>query len=282
MRGIKNFINSMENIIKPKKGLNSINFKELWHYRELFYFLAWRDIKVRYKQTVFGVGWAILQPFTMMVVFSIVFGAMAKVPSDNIPYPIFVYTGLLLWSLFSSALGGVSQSLIGNAAIIQKVYVPKLIIAVSCMIVYLVDFLFASLVLAGIMVYYGFLPDFKGLILLPIVLIVVVLSSLGLGLFLAALNVRYRDVRYVLPFFIQLLIFVTPVIYPISIVPEKFRWLLSLNPMTGAIETFKAGFLNTGAINWNGFIISLAIAIAVFFLGLWYFLKTEKVFADII
>jgi len=272
----------MENIIKPKKGLNSINFRELWYYRELFYFLAWRDIKVRYKQTVFGISWAILQPFTMMVVFSIVFGSMAKVPSDNIPYPIFVYTGLLLWSFFSSALGGVSQSLIGNAAIIQKVYVPKLIIAVSCMIVYLVDFLFASLVLAGIMVYYGFLPDFKGLVLLPIVLVVVVLSSLGLGLFLAALNVRYRDVRYILPFFIQLLIFVTPVIYPISIVPEKFRWLLSLNPMTGAIETFKAGFLNTNPINWNGFLISLIIAVVMFLIGLWYFLKTEKVFADII
>ncbi len=271
-----------ENIIKPKKGLSSIDFKELWHYRELFYFLAWRDIKVRYKQTVFGVGWAILQPFTMMVVFSVIFGGIAKVPSDNIPYPIFVYTGLLLWSLFSSALGGVSQSLIGNAVIIQKVYVPKLIITVSCMIVYLVDFLFAALVLLGIMVYYRFLPNFKGLLFLPLSLIVVVLVSLGLGLFLAALNVRYRDVRYILPFFIQLLIFVTPVIYPISIVPEKFRWILSLNPMTGAIETFKAAFLGTGAINWEGFLISLVIGIFFFFFGLWYFLKTEKVFADII
>src|SRR3989344_4756928 len=208
----------METVIKPKKGLDSVDFKELWQYRGLFYFLAWRDVKVRYKQTVFGVGWAVLQPFIMMVVFSIIFGKIAKIPSDSIPYPVFVYTGLLLWNLFSSSLGGVSQSLVGNATIIQKVYVPKLIIAVSSVLVYLVDFFFASLVLMGIMIYYHFLPDLRGLLILPLVLFITIVSSLGLGLFLAALNVRYRDVRYVLPFFIQLLIFVTPVIYPISII----------------------------------------------------------------
>ncbi len=272
----------MEVIIKPKKGLASVNFKELWNYKGLFYFLAWRDIKVRYKQTVFGISWAILQPFTMMVVFSLIFGKMAKIPSDDIPYPVFVYTGLLLWNLFSSALGGISQSLVGNAAIIQKVYIPKLIIATSSALVYLIDFFFATLVLAGIMIYYHFSPDIKGLLLLPLVLMIVLLTSLGLGLFLAAVNVRYRDVRYILPFFIQLLIFVTPVIYPISIVPGKFRWLLLLNPMTGAIEIFKAGFLGTGSVSWHAFFISLAISALFFLFGLWYFLKTEKLFADVI
>lgn len=272
----------MDGVIKPKKGLSNVDVKELWRYRELFYFLAWRDVKVRYKQTVFGVGWAILQPLTMMVVFSVIFGGMAKIPSDNIPYPIFVYTGLLLWNLFSASLGGISQSLIGNAAIIQKVYVPKLIITTSSVLVYLIDFFFASLVLVGIMIYYKFLPNFQGLVFLPFTLLITIVAALGLGLFLAALNVRYRDIRYILPFFIQLLIFVTPVIYPISIVPEKFRWVLSLNPMTGAIETFKAAFLGTGSIDWIGLLLSIGVSIVLFLLGLWYFLKTEKVFADVI
>lgn len=272
----------MEFIIKPKKGLASLNLKELWSYRELFCFLAWRDIKVRYKQTVMGIAWAVLQPFLMMVVFSIVFGKMANMPSDNIPYPIFVYTGLLLWDVFAISLSSASQSLVGNAVIIQKVYVPKLIIPISSIIVCLVDFLFAFLVLAGIMVYYGFWPNFWGLALLPLVLLITILTSLGLGWFLAALNVRYRDVRYVLPFFIQLLIFVTPVIYPVSIVPSAYRWLLALNPITGIVETFKSGFLGTSIIDWNIFIISVVMSVVLFIFGLWYFLKTEKLFADVI
>lgn len=275
-------INFMETVIKPKKGLSAIDFKEIWRYREIFYFLAWRDIKVRYKQTVLGIAWAVLQPFILMVVFSVIFGRIAKIPSDNIPYPIFVYTGLLFWEIFSSSLQAASSSLISNAVIIQKVYVPKLIITASSILVCLVDFFFAFFVLGGIMIYYKFLPDFKGLILLPFILIIILLASLGLGWFLAALNVRYRDVRYILPFFIQLLIFITPVIYPISIVSEKFRLFLMLNPMTGLIETFKAVFLGTGAVNWNGLIMAIIMSVIFFFLGLWYFLKTEKMFADMI
>lgn len=272
----------METIIKPKRGLANLDFKELWRYRELFYFLAWRDIKVRYKQTTIGIAWAILQPFIMMVVFSIVFGKMAKVPSDNIPYPIFVYAGLLLWNIFSNSLGSASQSLIVSASIVQKVYLPRIILPAASIIVTLVDFCFAFLVFGGILAYYKYLPNFEGLLLLPLSLVITVLSSFGLGSFFAALNVRYRDVRYALPFFIQMLIFVTPVIYPVSIVPQTYRWLLSLNPMTGAIESFKAAFLGTMPVDWLGLGISALVSIFLLFFGLWYFLKTEKIFADII
>jgi len=269
-------------IIKPKKGLASLDFKELWSYRELFYFFAWRDIKLRYKQTFFGITWAIMQPFITMVVFSIVFGRLANMPSDDIPYPIFVYAGLLLWNIFSNSLNNASQSLISSANIIQKVYLPKIIIPAASVIVALVDFLFAGLIFGGIIIYYGFMPHFQGLLFLPLLLLITIFASLGLGLFFAAVNVKYRDVRYALPFFIQLLIFVTPVIYPVSIIPKAYQWLLALNPMTGVIETFKAGFLGTGPIDWMILGISVIASVVFLIIGLAYFLKTEKTFADII
>ena len=272
----------MKIVIKPKKGLANLDFKELWSYRELFYFLAWRDIKLRYKQTFFGIAWAVMQPFITMVIFTVIFGKLANMPSDNIPYPVFVYTGLLIWNIFSSSLANCSQSLIRNINIIQKVYVPRVIIPVSSVIVGIVDFLFASLILGGIMIYYNFLPHFQGLLFLPLLILVTIFSSLGLGFFFAALNVKYRDVGHVLPFFIQLLIFITPVIYPVSIIPKAYQWILSLNPMTGVIETFKASFLGTMPINWSGLGISVVISIILLFFGLAYFLKTEKAFADII
>lgn len=274
--------NTMKAIIKPKKGLASLDFKELWSYRELFYFFAWRDIKLRYKQTMFGVTWAIMRPFITMIVFTVVFGKLAAVPSDNIPYPIFVYAGLLLWNIFSNSLSHASQSLVENANVIRKVYLPKVIIPAASVIVTLVDFFFAALVFIGIIVYYGFIPNLQGLLFLPLCLVITIFSSLGLGWFFAALNVRFRDVRYALPFFIQLLIFVTPVIYPASIVPKAYQWMLSLNPMTGAIETFKASFLGTSAINWESLGISVVVSIVFLIFGLWYFLKTEKNFSDII
>lgn len=272
----------MKTIIKPKKGLAGLNFKEIWSYRELFYFFAWRDIKLRYRQTFFGIAWAVMQPFITMVVFSVVFGKLAEMPSDNIPYPIFVYAGLLLWNIFSNSLNFASQSLIGSANIIQKIYLPKIIIPAASVVVTLVDFLFAGLIFLGIIFYYGFIPHFQGLLLLPILLLITILASLGLGWFFAAVNVRYRDIRYALPFFIQLLIFITPVIYPISIVPNAYKWLLTINPMTGVIETFKAGFLGTMPINWTVLAISAVMSILFFIFGLVYFLKTEKTFADII
>ncbi len=272
----------MKIIIKPKKGLANLDFKELWLYRELFYFFAWRDIKLRYKQTIFGIAWAVMRPFITMVVFTVVFGKLANMPSDNIPYPIFVYAGLLLWNIFSNSLSDSSQSLMRNINIIQKVYVPKIIVPTASIIVSLVDFLFAALILGGILIYYDFMPHFQGLLLLPLLLPIVIFASLGLGWFFAAVNVKYRDVRYALPFFIQLLIFVTPVIYPVSIVPQKYQWILALNPMTGVIETFKAGFLGTTSINWLTLGISAVVSIIFLIFGLLYFLKTEKTFADVI
>jgi len=272
----------MKIVIKPKKGLAGLDLKELWLYRELFYFFAWRDIKIRYKQTIFGIAWAVMQPFITMVIFTIVFGKLANMSSDNIPYPIFVYAGLLLWNVFSNSLSDSSQSLIRNVNIVQKVYVPKIIVPAASIIVSLVDFLFASLIFGGIMLYYNFMPHFQGLLFLPLLLLITISTSLGLGWFFAALNVKYRDVRYALPFFIQLLIFITPVIYPVSIVPKAYQWLLSLNPMTGVIETFKSVFLGTMPINWPGLGISVVISIIFLLFGLIYFLKTEKVFADVI
>jgi len=272
----------MKTIIKPKKGLSSLDFKELWSYRELFYFFAWRDIKLRYKQTILGIVWAILQPFLTMVVFTVIFGRLADMPSDNIPYPIFVYAGLLLWNIFSSSLNHISQSIIRNAAIIQKVYLPRVILPAASMIVSFVDFLFAGFIFIGIMIFYKFMPNFTGLLLLPLLFIIIILISLGLGWFLAAFNVKYRDIHYALPFFIQLLIFITPVIYPISIVPKAYQWVLALNPMTGVIESFKAGFLGTMPINWSSLAISAGVSIVFFIFGLAYFLKAEKTFADVL
>lgn len=272
----------MKTVIKAKKGLDQLDLKELWSYRELFYFLAWRDIKLRYKQTFFGVAWAVMQPLVTMIVFSVIFGTLAHMPSDNIPYPIFVYAGLLLWNVFSNGLNSSSQSLISSGNIIQKVYLPKIIIPAASVIVTLVDFLFASLVLVGIIFYYGFMPNFQGLLFLPLLLVITISTTLGLGWFLAAVNVKYRDVRYALPFFVQLLIFITPVIYPVSIVSKSYQWLLYLNPMAGVIEAFKASFLGTMPVSWVGLGISAGISIVFFILGIIYFLKTEKTFADII
>lgn len=272
----------MKTIIKPKKGLSLSDIKEMWLYRELFYFFTWRDIKIRYKQTFFGIAWAVMQPLITMVIFSVVFGGLAKMPSDNVPYPVFVYAGLLLWNIFSNSLNYASNSLLSSASIIQKIYLPKIIIPAASVMVTLVDFLFASLVFLGILLYYGFMPHFEGLLLLPLLLLITIFASLGLGWFLAAANVKYRDVRYILPFFIQLLIFITPVIYPVSIIPKAYQWLLALNPMAGVIEAFKAGFLGTMPINWSSLGISAAVSIVFFIFGLWYFIKTEKIFADII
>lgn len=272
----------MEIKIRPKKGLTNLNFGEIWHYRELFYFFAWRDIKLRYKQAVLGIAWAILQPFLMMVVFSIIFGRLANISSDNIPYPIFVYAGLLLWNVFSNSLNNASYSLISNINIIQKIYLPRIILPISSIVVSLLDFIFAFLIFGGIILYYRFPPNLWGLLLLPLLLFITVVAALGLGLFLAALNVKYRDVRHALPFFTQLLIFTAPVIYPVSIIPKSYQWILALNPMTGVIEIFKSSFLGTGELNWGTFTISIIASIVFLVFGLWYFLKTEKTFADII
>jgi len=271
----------METNIKPVKGFFNIDLQELWRFRELFYFLAWRDIKVRYKQTSIGIVWAVLQPFLTMLIFSVIFGRVAGISSGNIPYPIFVYSGLLFWNYFSNALSAASNSLVAEQNIIQKVYFPKIIIPLSSTLVFLLDFFFAAIILVGLMVYYHFFPSLVGVLLVVPSIIITFLSFSGLSLMLSSINVKYRDVRYALPFFIQLLIFITPVIYPASILGTH-KWLLYLNPMSGVIETMRVGLLGVGTIDWSVFGFSALLSIILFMLGLLYFKRSERFFADII
>jgi lipopolysaccharide transport system permease protein len=272
----------MQYDIIPPKGLVKINWAELWRYRELFYIFVWRDVKVRYKQTVLGVAWAIFQPFMTMVVFTVFFGSLAKVPSDGIPYPIFVYSGLVFWTYYLSALTGATNCLADNENIIKKVYFPRLVLPISTAVTPIIDFAAALLILFGLMAYFRYTPNFIGLLAIPFLVLVATVAASGLGLFLASLNVKYRDVRYILPFFIQILLYVTPVIYPISLVPEKWQWILYLNPMTGVITVARNFILGQGALNWSYVGISVLSAITVFILGLAYFRKTERFFADIV
>lgn len=267
--------------IKPVKGLFNIDLKELWRFRELFFFLAWRDIKVRYKQTSIGVIWAVLQPFLTMIIFSIFFGRVAGISSGAIPYPIFVYSGLLFWDYFSNSLSASSGSLVSEQAIIQKVYFPKIIIPLASTLVFLADFLFAGIIFVGLMFYYHSFPTLIGVLLIVPSLLITFFSFSGLGLILSSINVKYRDVRYALPFFIQLLVFLTPVIYPTSIL-GKYKWLLYINPMSGVIETMRAGLLGVGTIDWLVYGLAALLSILVFLFGVLYFSKSEKKFADII
>lgn len=268
-------------IIKPRSGWIGLNIKELWLYKELFYIFAWRDIKVRYKQTIVGVAWAFFQPVATMVIFSLFFGGLAKVPSDGVPYPIFVFSGLLFWNYFSTSLTGASNSLVANESMIKKIYFPRLLLPLSATITPLIDLGIAFLVLAGLMAYYQFVPTLAGILLIPALVLLSFLSASGIGSLLAAINVRYRDVREALPFFIQTTFFLTPVIYPTTLVPEKYQWLLGLNPMVGIIEAARAGIIGNRPINYTLLALSTCIAVAVFILGIYYFKKTEKIFADV-
>jgi lipopolysaccharide transport system permease protein len=271
----------MQTIIRPKKTFSWNDIRELWQYRELMYFFTWRDLKVRYKQTAIGVAWALFQPFITMVVFSVFFGALIKVPTDGVPYPIFVYVGLLIWQFFSSALSETSNCLISNQAIITKVYFPRLILPISSVLTKLVDFFIASTILIGMMFYYHYTPNLVGLLILPLLLLISFLASVGGGLFLAAVNVKYRDVRYILPFFIQIMMFLTPVIYPASIA-GKYSWILAINPMTGVIKAAQAAILGNAPINWHLLFISFISTSILFVIGIIFFKKTERYFADIV
>ncbi len=268
-------------IIKPKKIFRWNDLREIWQYKELLYFFTWRDLKVRYKQTALGAAWAIFQPFMTMVVFTIFFGKLAKMPSDGVPYPIFVYTGLLFWQFFSSALSSTSSCLIANQSIITKVYFPRLILPITSVITQLVDFAIAATILVGMMIYYGYHPNLLGILVLPILLIICFMAAVGLGLFLAAINVKYRDVRYILPYFIQMLMFLTPVIYPASIA-GKYSWILAINPMTGVIQNARAALLGTAKINGLLIFISFVATSVLLAIGIVMFKKTERYFADII
>lgn len=272
---------NFELIIKPQKKWFDLNFKELWLYRELAFIFAWRDIKVRYKQTAIGIVWAILQPILMVAIFSFFFGKLAKIPSDGIPYPIFAFVGIMFWNYFSISLTGSSNTLIENENIVKKIYFPRLLLPIASAITPLIDLFIALLVLAVLMLYYGFVPTIYSLLLLPILFIISFLASSGLGLFLASINFKYRDVRYALPFFIQLLMYVTPVIYPSSIVGEKYQWIIALNPMTGIIEAARASFFGVNPINFQLLFISVGISVGLFLFGVFRFKRTERFFADL-
>lgn len=267
-------------IIRPqRKGFGLEDLKELWDYRELVYFFVWRDLKVRYKQTIVGVAWAVFQPVMTMIVFSIFFGTLAKMPSEGVPYPIFVYSGLLFWNFFVASLSDISNCLISNQTIVTKVYFPRLILPIASVFTNFVDFLIASGVLVMLMIYYGFIPHLIGLLMLPLLLLITFASSVGLGLFLASVNVKYRDVRYILPFFIQLLIFVSPVIYPAGIL-GKYTILFGLNPIAGVISTARTILFGITHISWLSLGFSFSVSLILLFVGLISFRKSEAFFAD--
>ncbi|MFZ3135782.1 MAG: ABC transporter permease [Thermodesulfovibrionales bacterium] len=257
-------------------------WKDIWHYRELFYFLAWRDILVRYKQTVIGVAWSLIRPLLTMVVFTVIFGKLAKLPSEGVPYPVLVFVALLPWQFFANSFSESSNSLIGNANLLSKVYFPRIILPVSTVIVSLVDFFISFIFLAALMVWYQFLPDWR-IITLPFFLILASLASFGFGLWIAALNVKYRDFRYVVPFFIQFGLYVSPVGFSSSIIPGKWRLLYSINPMVGVIDGFRWALLGQNIhLYWPGFLLSIGLTLLIFLSGLRYFRKTERTFADVI
>jgi len=269
-----------EIIIEPKRGFIPLRWSEIWQYRELLRFLTVRDIKVRYKQTVLGGLWAILQPFMNMVVFTVFFGMLAKIPSDNLPYPIFVYAALLPWQFFSNAINNAANSLVASSHLISKVYFPRIIIPSASLGAGFLDFIIAFSILIIMMFYYGIFPG-TGIFLLPFLVLIIAFAALGVGMILAALNVAYRDFRYVIPFLVQFWLFATPVIYPATIVPERWRWLINLNPMSGLITSFRSSLLNTPFL-WSDLYISSAVSVALFFIGIFYFTRMERRFADII
>lgn len=267
-------------VIEPPSGWRALDIAELWRYRELLWVLTERDIKVRYKQTLLGSAWAIIQPVLLMVVFSIFFGGLAKMPSDGLPYPIFAFAALLPWTFFSGAVTNASNSLIGSAGLVSKVYFPRLVIPLSSIGSALVDFAIASSVLLLMMLWYDIGWGWK-LALAPVLTAGIIFIALGVGVLLSALIVAYRDFRYVVPFMVQFWMFATPVAYPASLVPAEWRWLMFLNPMAGFIEGFRSAFLDR-PVDWTAIAISLSVAIAVFLAGVTYFEKVERSFADVI
>jgi lipopolysaccharide transport system permease protein len=257
-------------------------WKDLWRYRGLFYFLAWRDILVRYKQTVIGVAWAIIRPFVTMVAFSLLFGKLAKLPSEGVPYPILVFAALLPWQLFANSLTECSNSMIKNASMISKIYFPRLIAPLSGVLTSLVDFIISALMLAALMAWFGVAPDWR-ILALPLFILIALLSAVGAGLWLGALNVKYRDFQQVVPFIVQFGLYASPVAYSSRIIPDQWRLIYSLNPMVGVIDGFRWAILGSESmIYFPGFVLSLIVVVLLFLSGVWYFRKTERSFADFI
>lgn len=274
-------------ILRPSRGWASLNLRDLWLYRELLYFMTWRDLKVRYKQTVLGVFWAILQPFLTMVVFSIFFGNLAKVPSDNVPYPVFAFVGLLPWGLFAKALNDASRSLVGHQNMITKIYFPRLILPLASIFAGIVDFLIASLVLTGLIAYYTWSGQMQftwrlSLLTLPLFLLLALITALGAGLWLSALYVRYRDVGHILPFLSEFWRIISPVVYSTTLVPSRWRIVYALNPLAGVLNGFRWAILNTPTGPGLDMLVSAGIAVLLLVSGLFYFRRMERTFADTI
>lgn len=267
-------------VIRPIKGWVPVDLRELWDYRELLYSFISRDIKIRYKQTALGAAWAVIQPLFMMIVFTLAFGRLAKIPSEGLPYPLFSYAALLPWTLFAEGIARSTNSMISNANIMTKVYYPRLIMPISGILSPLVDFTIAFVILLGMMLYYGFTPTIN-VLFLPIFILLALASSLGVGLWLSALNVQYRDFQYTVPFLIQLWLFASPVVYPSSLLPEPYRMLFGLNPMAGVIEGFRWALLGTAP---PSYLIAVSALMVVVFLisGAFYFKRMEKIFADVV
>ncbi len=266
--------------IKPGKSGVALNLRDLWTYRELLYFLTWRDIKVRYKQTVLGVAWTIIQPLATMLIFTLFFGRLAGVPSDGIPYPIFAYAGLLPWTFISNAITNSSNSLLGDSRLITKVYFPRMIIPCAAVGAGLVDFAISFVILVALMLYYSVVVTWS-IMLLPLLVLLITMLALGVGMWMSALNVKYRDVRYALPFVIQLWMFASPIIYSSNLVSGKWRWLYEMNPLTGIIEAFRSSFFSR-QLNSTALTISAVITVALFVYSAYAFRRMEKSFADIL
>lgn len=267
-------------IIEPPSKHISLNFREIWQYRSLLYFFTLRNIRSRYRQSILGIGWAIIQPLTTMVIFTIVFGIVARFPSDDIPYPLFIYSALLPWNLFASSLTNVSSSTVANSNLITKIYFPRLIIPISGILAPLADFFFAFIILSGMMLWYGFIPSWN-LIFFPFFLLFALITAFGFGLWFTTINTRFRDIGYIVPFIVQLWMFTSPVVYPASRIPEKYLYLFWCNPMSGVIEGFRWCLLGRGNLD-PMMIISVIIVGVVLISGLYYFKKMEHLFADVV
>ena len=267
--------------IRPSRGIRGVNLREIWQYRDLFYFLVWRDIKARYAQSVLGIGWAVIQPFFSMIVFTIVFGTLVKVSSDGVPYPIFSYTALVPWTYFAQSLTGSADSLIRNSNMFSKVYFPRLILPLTPSLTRLVDFAIALSLVFGLMAWFGSTPTIW-VLMLPLLVLVMLLTSSGLGMWLTALAVQYRDIRYGMSFAVQLLMYASPVVYPASLIPDKYRLLYGLNPMVGIIEGFRSALLGTNPMPWDLLAMSGIVSFVIIISGAFYFRRTEHIFADVV
>lgn len=268
-------------VIEARKSLLHLDLRAIWEYRELLYFLVWRDLKVRYRQTAIGIGWVVLQPLMTMAIFTAVFGTFAKIPSDGLPYPIFVYSALLPWNLFANSLTRGGESVVGNAQLVSKIYFPRLLLPLSGLLSPVVDFAISFVILVIMMIWFGTLPTW-GVLALPLFLLLALLTALAVGLWLSALNVRYRDVGHTIPFLIQLWMFASPIAYPVSLVPEKWRMLYSLNPMVGVIEGFRWALLAKESPDFGVITISSVMVLALLLPGIVYFKYTERTFADVV